>query len=44
VARSHLDDGKYLCRYRSGNEISMRLYEILEASKKQDLTPLKLKE
>jgi len=41
VARSHLDEGKYLCRYHSCNEILMRLCEIFEEGKKQDLTLLK---
>jgi len=39
MARSHPEDRRYLCRLHPGAEISMRLYEILETSKKQDLTP-----
>jgi len=42
VAGSHPEDRRYLCRYHSRNEISMRLCEIVEAGKKQDLTPLML--
>ena len=40
VAESHTEDRKYLCRFHPCNEILMRLYEIFEKSKKQDLTPL----
>ena len=39
VVESHIEDRKYLCRFHPGNEILKRLYEIIEISKKQDLTP-----
>jgi hypothetical protein len=39
VAKSHPEEGRYLCRFHPCNEISARLYEIFETSKKQDLTP-----
>jgi len=40
VAKSHPEDRRYLCRFHPCNEILMRLYEIFETGKKQDLTPL----
>jgi len=40
VAESHIEDREYLCRFHACNEISKRLYEIFETSKKQGLTPL----
>jgi len=39
MAKFHPEDRKYLCRLHPCNEISMRLYEIFETGKKQDLTP-----
>jgi hypothetical protein len=39
--QSHPEDRKYLCRIHSCNKIIMRLYEIFETGKKQDLTPLR---
>ncbi len=39
VAESHTEDRQYLCRFDPCNEISKRLYEVFEKSKKQDLTP-----
>ena len=44
MAKSHPEEGKYLCRFHPCNEISVRLYEIFETGKKQDLTPLIAKE
>ena len=41
VAKSHPEDRRYLYRLHPRNEILMCLYEILETSKKQDLTPFK---
>jgi hypothetical protein len=40
MAKSHPEDRRYLCRFHPDNEILMRLYEIFETRKKQDLTPL----
>ncbi len=40
ILKSHPEDRKYLCRFHPCNEILMRLYEIFETGKKQDLTPL----
>ncbi len=40
MAKSHSEEGRYLCRFHPCNEISMRLHEIFETRKKQDLTPL----
>jgi len=40
VAKSHPEEGRYLCRFHPCNEILVRLYEIFETGKKQDLTPL----
>jgi hypothetical protein len=40
MAKSHLEDRRYLCRFHPCNEILMRLYEIINTGKKQDLTPL----
>ena len=40
VAKSHPEDRRYLCRFHLLNEILMRLHEIFEKGKKQDLTPL----
>ncbi len=37
--QSHPEDRKYLCHFHPFNEILMRLYEIVEKGKKQDLTP-----
>ncbi len=37
MAKSHSEDRRYLCRFHPCNEISMRLYEIFETGKKQDL-------
>jgi hypothetical protein len=34
------EDRRYLCRFHPYREIFMRLIEIFETSKKQDLTPL----
>jgi len=42
VAKSHPEVGRYLCCFHPCNEILMRLYEIFETSKKQDLTPLRI--
>ncbi len=39
VTRSHPEDRRYLCRFHPCSEILMRLYEIVETGKKQDLTP-----
>jgi len=39
VAKSHPEEGRYLCRLHPCNEILVRLYEIFETRKKQDLTP-----
>ncbi len=39
MVESHTEDRKYLCRFDPSNEILKRLYEIVETSKKQDLTP-----
>ena len=39
MAKSHPEDRRYLYRLLSCHEILMRLYEIFEISKKQDLTP-----
>jgi len=39
VAESYTEDRKYLYRFHPCNDILKRLYEILEKSKKQDLTP-----
>jgi len=36
---SHPEDRRYLRRFHHCSEILMRLYEIFETSKKQDLTP-----
>ena len=44
MAKSHPEEGKYLCRFHPCNEILVRLYEIFETGKKQDLTPLIAKE
>ncbi len=41
VAKSHPEEGRYLYRFHPCNEILMRLYEIFETGKKQDLTPLR---
>jgi len=38
--QSHPEDKRYLCRFHPCNEILMRLYEIFETGKKQDLAPL----
>ncbi len=43
IAKSHLEDRSYLCRFHPCNEILMRLYEIFKTGKKQDLTPLMTK-
>ena len=40
MTRSHPEDRRYLCRFHPCNEILMRLYEIFETGKKQDLTSL----
>jgi hypothetical protein len=40
MAKYHPEDRRYLCRFHPNNKILMRLYEIFEAGKKQDLTPL----
>jgi len=39
MAKSHPEDRGYLCCLLPCHEILMRLYEIFEISKKQDLTP-----
>jgi len=39
MAKSHPEDRRYMCRLHPCNEILMRLYEIFETGKKQDLTP-----
>jgi hypothetical protein len=39
MAKSHIEDRGYLCRFHLCNDILNRLYEIFEISKKQDLTP-----
>jgi len=39
MAKSQPEDRGYLCRFHPCNEILMRLYEIFETGKKQDLTP-----
>lgn len=41
-AKSHPEDRRYLCRFHPRHEILMCLYEIFEAGKKQDLTPLSI--
>ena len=40
MAKSHPEEGRYLCRFYPCNEILVRLDEIFETGKKQDLTPL----
>ncbi len=40
VRQPYVEDRRYLCRFYPYCEIFMRLIEILETSKKQDLTPL----
>ena len=42
MAKPHPEDKRYLCRFHPSHEILMCLYEIFEAGKKQDLTPLHL--
>jgi len=37
--QSHHEDRRYLCRFHPCHEILMRMYEIFETGKKQDLTP-----
>ena len=39
MAESYTEDRKYLYRFHPCNDISKRLYEVFEKSKKQDLTP-----
>ena len=41
MTKSHSENGRYLCRFHPFNEIFVRLYEVFETSKKQDLSPLK---
>ncbi len=40
MAKSHPEEGRYLCRFHPCNEILVRLYKIFQTGKKQDLTPL----
>jgi len=39
MAKSHPEDKRSFCRFHPCNEILMRLYEIFETDKKQELTP-----
>jgi hypothetical protein len=39
--QSHPEDRKHLCHFHPCNEILMRLYQIVEKGKKQDLTPFR---